>query len=74
MHDVFLEQLYRWLEPLVDWLLASSRMEWLVGIVEGFHMADALMLAAVLVLGLARATRASRPGAACRVWSAWSTR
>lgn len=53
MHDVFLEQLYRWLEPLVDWLLASSRMEWLVGIVEGFHMADALMLAAVLVLGLA---------------------
>ena len=53
MHEAFLEQLYRWLEPLVDWLLASSRMEWWAGIVEGFHMVDALMLAAVLVLGLA---------------------
>ena len=53
MHEAFLEQLYRWLEPLVDWLLTSSRMEWLAGIVEGFHMADALMLAAMLVLGLA---------------------
>ena len=53
MHEAFLEQLYRWLEPLVDWLLASSRMEWWAGIVEGFHMADALMLAAVLALGLA---------------------
>lgn len=53
MHEAFLEQLYRWLEPFVDWLLASSRMEWLAGIVEGFHMADALMLAAMLVLGLA---------------------
>ncbi|WP_417230752.1 sensor histidine kinase [Thermophilibacter sp.] len=51
MHEAFLEQLYRWLEPLVDWLLASSRMEWLSGIVERFHMADALMLVAMLVLG-----------------------
>ena len=51
MHEAFLEQLYRWLEPLVDWLLASSRMEWLSGIVERFHMADALMLVVMLVLG-----------------------
>ena len=53
MHAAFLEQFYRWLEPLVDWLLASSRMEWLVGIVERFRMADALMLMAMLVLGFA---------------------
>ena len=51
MHEAFFEQLYRWLGPLVDWLLASSRMEWLSGIVERFHMADALMLVAMLVLG-----------------------
>ena len=53
MHAAFLEQFYRWLEPLVDWLLTSSRMEWLVGIVERFRMADALMLMAMLVLGFA---------------------
>ena len=52
MHAAFLEQLYRWLEPLVDWLLASSRMEWWAGVVKGFHMADAIMLAVVLALGL----------------------
>ncbi len=53
MRDAFLEQLYRWLEPLVDWLLASSRMEWWAGVVERFHMADAIMLTAMLALGLA---------------------
>lgn len=52
MGDALLEQLYRWLEPLVDWLLASSRMEWWVGVVERLHMADAIMLAAILALGL----------------------
>lgn len=53
MHEAFLERLYRWLEPLADWLLASSRMEWWAGVVERFHMADAIMLAAMLALGLA---------------------
>lgn len=53
MREAFLEQLYRWLEPLVDWLLASSRMEWWAGVVERFHMADAIMLTAMLALGLA---------------------
>ena len=52
MSDALLEQLYRWLEPFVDWLLASSRMEWWAGVVKGFHMADAIMLAVVLALGL----------------------
>lgn len=53
MHEAFLEQFYRWLEPLVDWLLASSRMEWWAGVVERFHMADAIMLTGMLALGLA---------------------
>ena len=52
MSDALLEQLYRWLEPFVDWLLASSRMEWWAGVVEGLHMADALMLVAMLLLGI----------------------
>ena len=51
MHDAFLEQLYRWLEPLVDWLLASSRMEWLASFTEGFHMVEGIMLVAMLALG-----------------------
>lgn len=52
MHDAFLEQLYRWLEPLVDWLLASSRMEWLASFMERFHMAEGIMLVAMLALGV----------------------
>lgn len=52
MHDAFLEQLYRWLEPLVDWLLASSRMEWLASVTERFHMVEGIMLVAMLALGL----------------------
>ena len=52
MHDAFLEQLYRWLEPLVDWLLTSSRMEWLASFTERFHMAEGFMLVAMLALGL----------------------
>lgn len=52
MHDAFLEQLYRWLEPLVDWLLASSRMEWLASFTERFHMAEGIMLVAMLTLGV----------------------
>ncbi|MDM8271790.1 sensor histidine kinase [Thermophilibacter provencensis] len=52
MHDAFLEQLYRWLEPLVDWLLASSRMEWLASFTERFHMAEGIMLVAMLALGV----------------------
>ena len=51
MHDAFLEQLYRWLEPLVDWLLASSRMEWLASVTERFHMVEGIMLVAMLALG-----------------------
>ena len=51
MHDAFLEQLYRWLEPLVDWLLASSRMEWLASFTERFHMVEGIMLVAMLALG-----------------------
>ena len=51
MHEAFLEQLYRWLEPLADWLLASSRMEWLTRVVERLHMAEGLMLALMLALG-----------------------
>ena len=51
MHDAFLEQLYRWLEPLVDWLLASSRMEWLASVAERFHMVEGIMLVAMLSLG-----------------------
>ena len=51
MHEAFLEQLYRWLEPLADWLLASSRMEWLARVVERLHMAEGLMLALMLALG-----------------------
>lgn len=52
MHDAFLEQLYRWLEPLVDWLLASSRMEWLASFMERLHMAEGIMLVAMLALGV----------------------
>lgn len=52
MHDAFLEQLYRWLEPLVDWLLASSRMEWLASVTERFHMVEGIMLVGMLALGL----------------------
>ena len=52
MHDAFLEQLYRWLEPFVDWLLASSRMEWLASVTERFHMVDGIMLVAMLGLGM----------------------
>ena len=52
MHDAFLEQLYRWLEPLVDWLLASSRMEWLASFTERLHMAEGIMLVAMLALGV----------------------
>ena len=52
MHDSFIEQLYRWLEPLVDWLLASSRMEWLASVTERFHMVEGIMLVAMLALGL----------------------
>lgn len=52
MGDAFLEQLYRWLEPIADWLLASSRMEWLVHVVEETRMADALLLASMLLVGV----------------------
>ncbi len=52
MRDAFLEQLYRWLEPLVDWLLASSRMEWLASFTERFHMAEGIVLVAMLALGV----------------------
>ncbi|WP_239471036.1 sensor histidine kinase [Olsenella uli] len=52
MRDALLEQLYRWLEPFVDWLLASSRMEWWAGVMEGLHMADAIMLAVMLLVGV----------------------
>ena len=52
MHAAFLEQFYRWLEPFVDWLLAGPKMEWWAGVVEGLHMADAIMLAAMLLVGV----------------------
>ena len=52
MGDAFLEQLYRWLEPIADWLLASSRMEWLAHVVEETRMADALLLASMLLVGV----------------------
>ena len=52
MHDAFLEQLYRWLEPFVDWLLVSSRMEWLASVTERFHMVEGIMLVAMLGLGM----------------------
>ena len=52
MSDALLEQLYRWLEPIADWLLASSRMEWLAHVVEETHMADALLLASMLLVGV----------------------
>lgn len=51
MHEAFLEQFYRWLEPLVDWLLASSRMEWLADVIERFHMVDVLLIVLMLALG-----------------------
>ncbi len=52
MGDAFLEQLYRWLEPIADWLLASFRMEWLAHVVEETRMADALLLASMLLVGV----------------------
>ena len=52
MHAAFLEQFYRWLEPFVDWLLAGPKMEWWAGVVEGLHMAEAIMLAAMLLVGV----------------------
>lgn len=52
MQNTFLEQLYRWLEPLVDWLLATSRMEWLASVTERFHMVEGVMLVAMLALGM----------------------
>lgn len=52
MGEAFLEPLYRWLEPLVDWLLSSSRMELWVGLAERVHMAEAIVLVTMLAVGL----------------------
>lgn len=51
MSEALLEQLYRWLESIAEWLLASSRMEWLERVVEELHMAEGLLLVAMLAIG-----------------------
>lgn len=50
--DALLEPLSRWLTSVARWLLASSRMEWWAGVVEGVRMVDAVMLAVMLFVCL----------------------
>lgn len=51
--DALLEPLYRWLRSAARWLLASSTMDGWLDLYERLHMAEGLLLVAMLALGLA---------------------
>lgn len=50
--DTFLEPLYRWLYSLAEWVLESSTMNGWARLLEGLHMVEGIMLAAMLGLGM----------------------
>lgn len=50
--NAFLEPLHRWLHSVAEWLLAGSTMDWLARLLEGLHMAEGIMLVAMLALGV----------------------
>ena len=51
--DALLEPLYRWLRSAAQWLLASPTMDGWLNLYERLHMAEGLLLVAMLALGLA---------------------
>ena len=51
--DALLEPLYRWLRSAAQWLLASPTMDGWLDLYERLHMAEGLLLVAMLALGLA---------------------
>ena len=51
--DALLEPLYRWLRSAAQWLLASPTMDGWLNLCERLHMAEGLLLVAMLALGLA---------------------
>ena len=51
--DALLEPLYRWLRSAARWLLTSSTMDGWLDLYERLHMAEGLLLVAMLALGLA---------------------
>ncbi|NJE81793.1 hypothetical protein E0L17_10795, partial [Olsenella sp. SW781] len=51
--DALLEPLYRWLRSAAQWLLASSTMDGWLNLCERLHVAEGLLLVAMLALGLA---------------------
>ena len=49
--DALLEPLYRWLGMVAEWLLASSTMDAWANVLEGLHMAEGVLLVAMLLVG-----------------------